>query len=144
VARLPVAADAQFAAELQPFDLLVVEAQTGGVVVDAPDAVAARSGIGVALHALVELCADIADLVGGHEVFELIAAEGVKAARRAQSTDRSRLSATAPLIRLPVRGSTGFASIGLSCHESHVFGPPLIGCSVDVILGGQPRRGLCP
>src|SRR5699024_2989127 len=51
VTRLPIAADAQFAAELQPLELLVVEAQTGGVVVDAPDAVAARFAIGVALQA---------------------------------------------------------------------------------------------
>src|SRR5699024_4185256 len=94
--------------------------------------------------ALVEFCADIADLIGRHEVFEFVAVEGVKAARRAQSIDRSPLSAVDLVIRVPVRGPTAFAAISLSCIESHVFGPLLIGCSVDLNLGRQPMSGLCP
>src|SRR5699024_6183976 len=144
LACLAVAADAQFAAELQPLDLLEVEAQTGRVVVDAPDAVAARAGIGVALHALVELGTDIADLIGRHEVFELVAVEGVKAARRAQSIGRSPLPALGPVVRSVLRLPTSFAAVGLACFESHVFGPLLIGCAVDLNLGRQPMNGLCP
>src|SRR5699024_10115423 len=65
-------------------------------------------------------------------------------ARRAQSIGRSPLPALGPVVRSVLRLPTSFAAVGLACFESHVFGPLLIGCAVDLNLGRQPMNVLCP
>src|SRR5699024_2702796 len=64
-------------------------------------------------------------------------------ARRAQSIGRSPLPALGPVVRSVLRLPTSFAAVGLACFESHLFGPLLIVCAVDLDLARQPMNGLC-
>ena len=118
--RLAVAADPQLAPELQPFDLLAVEAQLGSVVVDAPHPVAARTGVGVGFHAPGELLADRLQLRTGHEVLQLEAVEGVEGAGGAQAVAGVLLGRCRSRHRRPAGGLSG--ADGEHCLSSSARG----------------------
>ncbi len=116
-----VMAHAQFPAELQALDLLPVEAEPPGVVVDAPDAVPGVAAVAVAVEQALDLLTQLAGCPRVHEILDLVPVERVQPAGRAQRVPR--LAGVLAGERGPVRGdgapaeSTQHVSPSMSAHR---------------------------